>query len=135
MGERLKIGDHYEYDFGDGDWSFPTESVIMYINGDVAVMKVISMSAECEELTLKYDDVLEYFPDFSDPEQGFYSRYLFLDLDTSWIIPNLDAYYYEKEYHESDDEELAATEPIQNEVSQNTDNEPNIETSSDDLPF
>ena len=103
MEERLKIGDHYEYDFGDEDWSFPTESVIMYINGDVAVMKVISMSAECEELTLKYDEVLENFPDFSDPEHGFYSRYLFLDLDTSWIIEDLGAYYYEKECQESEE--------------------------------
>lgn len=87
-------------------------------------------------MTLKYDEVLENFPDFSDPEHGFYSRYLFLDLDTSWIIEDLGAYYYEKENYEPDDEELAAAEPIQDEASHNTDNAPNnIEASSDDLPF
>ena len=82
MEEGLKLGDHFSYDFGDETISFPVESVVFHIYGETAILKVTSMTAECEHLTLEYDEVKEYFPDFTDPERNMYSRYLFLDTDT-----------------------------------------------------
>ena len=86
MGDLVKVGDHFDYDFGDETFSFPVETVVSYIDGETAILKVIGMSAECEELTLKYDDVVEFLPDFTDPERNMYSRYLFLDTDTMELV-------------------------------------------------
>ena len=135
MEERLKIGDHYEYDFGDEEWSFPTKSVIMYIEGDVAVMKVISMCAECEDLTLEYDEVLEKFPDFSDPEHGSYSCYLFLNLETSRIISDLGMYYYEKEHQKSGNEECLSDSYKEETEIDNSEISSEPTPISDELPF
>jgi hypothetical protein len=69
MGDLVKIGDHFDYDFGDETFSFPVETVVSYIDGETAILKVIGITAESEDLTLEYDNVVEFFPDFTDPER------------------------------------------------------------------
>ena len=96
MEDQVKVGDHFDYDFGDETFSFPVETVVFCIYGETAILKVIGMSAECEELTLRYDDVVEFFPDFTDPERNMYSRYLFLDTDTLELFDDPYNYYASK---------------------------------------
>ena len=115
MENTVKIGDCFDYDFGDEIFSFPVETVVKYIDGKTAILKVIGMSAECEELTLKYDDAVELFPNFTDPERNMYSRYLFLDIETLDLIDNPYNYYaYKNEELEADcsneEEEESKTE-------------------------
>ena len=132
MGDLVKIGDHFDYDFGDETFSFPVETVVSYIDGETAILKVIGMTAESEELTLKYDDVVEFFPDFTDPERNMYSRYLFLDTDTLDLFDNPYNYYASKneelETDCSNEEEEETTTEIKEQQSYS-------DTSSDDLPF
>jgi len=93
MENTVKIGDRFDYDFGDETFSFPVETVVFSIERETAILKVVGMSAECEELTLEYDDVLELFPDFTDPERNMYSRYLFLDINTMDLVDSPYSYY------------------------------------------
>ena len=132
MGDLVKIGDHFDYDFGDETFSFPVETVVFHIDGDTAILKVIGMSAECEDLTLEYDNVIEFFPDFTDPGRNMYSRYLFLDTDTLELFDNPYNYYASKneelETDCSNEEEEETTTEIKEQQSYS-------DTSSDDLPF
>ena len=132
MGDLVKVGDHFDYDFGDETFSFPVETVVFHIDGDTAILKVIGMSAECEDLTLEYDNVVEYFPDFTDPKRNMYSRYLFLDTDTLELFDNPYNYYASKneelETDCSNEEEEETTTEIKEQQSYS-------DTSSDDLPF
>lgn len=132
MGDLVKVGDHFDYDFGDETFSFPVETVVFHIDGDTAILKVIGMSAECEDLTLEYDNVIEFFPDFTDPERNMYSRYLFLDIDTMELFDNPYNYYAcknnELETDCSNEEEEETTTEIKEQQSYS-------DTSSDDLPF
>jgi hypothetical protein len=93
MENTVKIGDRFDYDFGDETFSFPVETVVFSIEGETAILKVVGMSAECEELTLEYDNVVELFPDFTDPERNMYSRYLFLDINTMDLVDSPYSYY------------------------------------------
>lgn len=109
MEYSVKVGDHFDYDFGDETFSFPVETAVIHIDGETAILKVIGMSAECEDLTLRYDDVVEFFPDFTDPERNWYSRYLFLDTDTLDLFDNPYNFYACK-YEESEEESLTEEE-------------------------
>ena len=132
MGDLVKIGDHFDYNFGDETFSFPVETVVSYIDGETAILKVIGMTAESEELTLKYDDVVEFFPDFTDPERNMYSRYLFLDTDTLDLFDNPYNYYADKNEEletDSSNEEEEETKAEVNEQQSYQDVRP------DDLPF
>ena len=132
MGDLVKVGDHFDYDFGDETFSFPVETVVFHIDGDTAILKVIGMSAECEDLTLEYDNVVEFFPDFTDPGRNMYSRYLFLDTDTLELFDDPYNYYASKneelETDCSNEEEEETTTEIKEQQSYS-------DTSSDDLPF
>lgn len=110
MEESLKLGDHFDYDFGDETDSLPIETVVIHIDGKIAIVKVISMYAECEEFTAKYDDVVEYFPDFTDPKRNFNSRYLFLDMETLSLFDDPMNYYAMEELE--DDETWEDTDEI-----------------------
>ncbi len=46
MEEGLKLGDHFSHDFGDETYSFPVETVIIHIDEEIAIVKVISITAE-----------------------------------------------------------------------------------------
>ena len=132
MENSVKVGDHFDYDFGDETFSFPVETVVFHIDGKTAILKVIGMSAECEGLTLEYDDVVEFFPDFTDPERNMYSRYLFLDTDTLELFDNPYNYYASK------NEELGTG--CSNEEEEETKTESNDQqsypnASAEDLPF
>ena len=132
MEDQVKVGDHFDYDFGDETFSFPVETVVSYIDGETAILKVIGMTAESEELTLKYDDVVEFFPDFTDPERNMYSRYLFLDTDTLDLFDNPYNYYADKNEEletDSSNEEEEETKAEVNEQQSYQDVRP------DDLPF
>ena len=132
MGDLVKVGDRFDYDFGDETFSFPVETVVFHIDGHTAILKVIGMSAECEDLTLEYDNVVEFFPDFTDPGRNMYSRYLFLDTDTLELFDNPYNYYASKneelETDCSNEEEEETTTEIKEQQSYS-------DTSSDDLPF
>ena len=131
MEDQVKVGDHFDYDFGDETFSFPVETVVFYIDGETAILKVIGMSAECEELTLKYDDVVEFFPDFTDPERNMYSRYLFLDTDTLELFDDPYNYFaYKNEELETD----CSYEEDGSEV-EITEQQSYPDASPDDLPF
>ena len=132
MGDLVKVGNHFDYDFGDETFSFPVETVVSYIDGETAILKVIGITAESEELTLKYDDVVEFFPDFTDPERNMYSRYLFLDTDTLDLFDNPYNYYADKNEEletDSSNEEEEETKAEVNEQQSYQDVRP------DDLPF
>lgn len=47
MEEKVKIGDRFDYDLGDNEYSFPVETTVICIDGETAILKVIGMSAEC----------------------------------------------------------------------------------------
>ena len=134
MEEGLKLGDHFSHDFGDETYSFPVETVIIHIDEEIAIVKVISITAEYEDMSLEYEEVKEYFPDFTDPERDFNSRYLFLDLETLDLFDDPYNYYWE----EQDDDESLEEDGL------NEKEESNAETSEqqsypdanpDDLPF
>ena len=131
MGDLVKIGDHFDYDFGDETFSFPVETVVSYIDGETAILKVIGMTAESEELTLKYDDVVEFFPDFTDSERNMYSRYLFLDTDTLDLFDNPYNYYADKN-EESEEDGLNEVEESSSETNEQ---QSYPDASADDLPF
>ena len=132
MEDQVKVGDHFDYDFGDETFSFPVETVVFYIDGETAILKVIGMSAECEELTLKYDDVVEFFPDFTDPERNMYSRYLFLDIDTMDLIDNPYNYYaYKNEELEAD----CSNEEEEESKTEINEQQSYSDASPDDIPF
>ena len=132
MGDLVKVGDRFDYDFGDETFSFPVETVVSYIDGETAILKVIGITAESEDLTLEYDNVVESFPDFTDPERNMYSRYLFLDTDTLELFDNPYNYYASK------NEELGTG--CSNEEEEETKTESNDQqfdpnASAEDLPF
>ena len=113
-------------------FSFPVETVVSYIDGETAILKVIGITAESEDLTLEYDNVVEFFPDFTDPERNMYSRYLFLDTDTLELFDNPYNYYASK------NEELETD--CSNEEGKETKTESNDQqsypnASAEDLPF
>ena len=132
MENSVKVGDHFDYDFGDETFSFPVETVVFHIDGKTAILKVIGMSAECEDLTLEYDDVVEFFPDFTDPERNMYSRYLFLDTDTLDLFDDPYNYYAckneELETDCSNEEEEESKTEINEQQSYS-------DASPDDIPF
>ena len=131
MKESVKVGDHFDYDFGDETFSFPVETVVFCIYGETAILKVIGMSAECVDLTLEYENVVEFFPDFTDPERNMYSRYLFLDTDTLDLFDNPYNYYACK------NEKLEEDGLNEEEESSSETNEQQSypDASADDLPF
>ena len=132
MEDQVKIGDHFDYDFGDETFSFPVETVVFYIEGETAILKVIGMSAECEDLTLEYDNVVEYFPDFTDPERNMYSRYLFLDTDTLELFDDPYNYYASK----NEDLETDCTNGEEEESTTEINEQQSYpDAISDDLPF
>ena len=131
MENSVKVGDHFDYDFGDETFSFPVETVVFQIDGETAILKVVGMSAECEDLTLRYDDVVEFFPDFTDSERNMYSRYLFLDTDTLDLFDNPYNYYADKNKELEEDgltEEEEQTKETNEQLSY-------PDANPDDLPF
>lgn len=132
MKNLVKVGDHFDYDFGDETFSFPVETVVFHIDGKTAILKVIGMSAECEGLTLEYDDVVEFFPDFTDPKRNMYSRYLFLDTDTLDLFDNPYNHHYACENEESEEDGLTEEEEQTTETNEQQ-SYPNA--NPDDLPF
>lgn len=126
MEEGLKLGDHFSYDFGDETYSFPVETVIIHIDEEIAIVKVISITAECEDMTLEYDEVKEYFPEFTDPERDSNSRYLFLDLETLDLFDDPYSYYYCEEDDDESSEDIDENAEGHSAASDST---------SDDLPF
>lgn len=129
MEETVKIGDRFNYDWGDELYSFPVETVVKYIDGEIAILKVTGMSAECEDLTLKYEEVLEYFPEFTDSERNMYSRYLFLDIDT------LDIVDYPYNYYREEQEDDKSSEDSKD-IDENAEgHSAAADSASDDLPF
>ena len=132
MGDLVKVGDHFDYDFGDETFSFPVETVVFHIDGDTAILKVIGMSAECEDLTLEYDNVVEFFPDFTDPGRNMYSRYLFLDTDTLELFDNPYNYYASKNEELETDCSNEEKEESKTDINEQQ-SYPNA--SPDDLPF
>lgn len=131
MENSVKIGDRFNYDWGDELYSFPVETVVFYIDGKTAILKVTGMSAECEDLTLKYEEVLEYFPEFTDSERNMYSRYLFLDIDTLDLFD--DPYnYYSSKYEELEGDGLNEKKESNTETNVQ---QSYPEANPDDLPF
>ena len=129
MEEGLKLGDHFSYDFGDENFSFPVDTVIIHIDEEIAIVKVISISAECEDMTLEYDEVKEYFPDFTDPERDSNSRYLFLDMETLDLFDDPYSYYYMEELDDESSEDSK-------DINENAEGHSAAsDTISDDLPF
>ena len=133
MENSVKVGDHFDYDFGDEEFSFPVETVVFHIDGETAILKVVGMSAECEHLTLRYDDVVEFFPDFSDPERNMYSRYLFLDTDTLDLFDNPYNYYYDRKNEELEEDGL--NEEEEPSTGNNNEQQSYPDASPEDLPF
>lgn len=132
MSDLIKVGDRFNYDFGDDEYSFPVETVVFSIEGETAILKVIGMSAECEDLMLEYDNVVEFFPDFTDPDRNMYSRYLFLDIDTMELFD--DPYNYSAYKNEELETDYTENEEEGSEVDTNEQQyDPNA--LSDDLPF
>lgn len=132
MEDQVQVGDHFDYDFGDETISFPVETVVFCIDGDTAILKVIGMSAECEELTLKYDDVVEFFPDFTDPERNMYSRYLFLDTDTLELFDDPYNYYASKNEELETDYSNEEEEESKTEINEQ---QSYPDANPDDIPF
>ena len=113
-------------------YGFPVDTVVICIYGETAILKVIGMSAECEELTLEYDEVVEFFPDFTDPERNMYSRYLFLDIETLDLIDNPYNYYaYKNEELEAD----CSNEEEEESKTEINEQQSYPDASPDDLPF
>lgn len=131
MKNSVKIGDHFDYDLGNETFSLPVKTVVTHIDGETAILKVISMYAECEDLTLKYDNVVEFFPDFTDTERNMYSRYLFLDIDTLDLFDD-PYYYYASKNEESEEVDGEDSKDIHEKVEGHSAASDNI---SEDLPF
>lgn len=129
MDNIVEVGDHFSYDFGDETYSFPVETIIIHIDEEIAIVKVISITAECEDMTLEYDEVKEYFPDFTDPERDSNSRYLFLDMETLDLFDDPYSYYYMEEL---DDESSEGSKDINENAEGHS---AASDTISDDLPF
>ena len=132
MENSVKVGDHFDYDFGDEEFSFPVETVVFHIDGKTAILKVIGMSAECEGLTLEYEDVVEFFPDFIDPKRNMYSRYLFLDTETLDLFDNPYNYYACKN---EDPEEDGLDEEEGPSTKNNDEQRSYPDASPEDIPF
>ena len=132
MGDLVKVGDRFDYDFGDETFSFPVETVVSYIDGETAILKVIGMTAESEDLTLEYDNVVEFFPDFTDPERNMYSRYLFLDTDTLELFDDPYNYYACKN---EDPEEDGLDEEEGPSTKNNDEQRSYPDASPEDIPF
>ena len=132
MENSVKVGDHFDHDFGDEEFSFPIETVVIHIDGEIAILKVTGMTAECEDQTLRYDDVVEFFPDFTDPERNMYSRYLFLDTDTLDLFDNPYNYYADKNEELETDSSNEEEEETKAEVNEQQSYQ---DVSPDDLPF
>ena len=131
MENSVKVGDHFDYDFGDETFSFPVETVVFHIDGKTAILKVIGMSAECEGLTLEYDDVVEFFPDFTDPERNMYSRYLFLDTNTLDIFDNPYNYYACK----NEESEENGLNEVEESSSETNEQQSYPDANPDNIPF
>ena len=132
MENSVKVGDRFDYDFGDETFSFPVETVVIRIDGEIAILKVTGMTAECEDQTLRYDDVVEFFPDFTDPEHNMYSRYLFLDTETFDLFDNPYNYYACKN---EDPEEDGLDEEEEPSPENNDEQQSYPDASPEDLPF
>lgn len=132
MENSVKVGDHFDHDFGDEEFSFPIETVVIHIDGEIAILKVTEMTAECEDLTVKYDDVVEFFPDFTDPERNMYSRYLFLDTYTLDLFDNPYNYYACKN---EDPEEDGLDEEEEPSPKNNDEQRSYPDVSPEDIPF
>ena len=129
MEDSVKVGDHFRYDFGDETFSFPVETVIIHIDEEIAIVKVISITAEYEDMPLEYDEVKEYFPDFTDPERDFNSRYLFLDLETLDLFDDPYRYYFMDKLDDESPEDS-------NDIDENAEgHSAAADSASDDLPF
>ena len=131
MGDLVKVGDRFDYDFGDETFSFPVETVVNYIDGETAILKVIGMTAESEDLTLEYDNVVEFFPDFTDSERNMYSRYLFLDTDTLDLFDNPYNYYADKNEESEEDGLNEEEEP----TTETNEQQSYPDANPDDIPF
>lgn len=132
MGDLVKVGDRFDYDFGDETFSFPVETVVSYIDGETAILKVIGITAESEDLTLEYDNVVEFFPDFTDPEHNMYSRYLFLDTDTLELFDDPYNYYASK----NEELETGCSNEEEDETkTESNDQQSYPNASAEDLPF
>jgi len=132
MGDLVKVGDRFDYDFGDETFSFPVETVVSYIDGETAILKVIGITAESEDLTLEYDNVVESFPDFTDPERNMYSRYLFLDTDTLELFDDPYNYYASK----NEELETGCSNEEEDETkTESNDQQSYPNASAEDLPF
>jgi hypothetical protein len=132
MENSVKVGDHFDHDFGDEEFSFPIETVVIHIDGEIAILKVTGMTAECEDQTLRYDDVVEFFPDFTDSECNMYSRYLFLDTNTLDIFDNPYNYYACKN---EDPEEDGLDEEEGPSTKNNDEQRSYPDASPEDIPF
>lgn len=132
MENSVKVGDHFDHDFGDEEFSFPIETVVIHIDGEIAILKVTGMTAECEDQTLRYDDVVEFFPDFTDSECNMYSRYLFLDTNTLDIFDNPYNYYACKN---EDPEEDGLDEEEGPSTKNNDEQRSYPDVSPEDIPF
>ena len=132
MENSVKVGDHFDYDFGDETFSFPVETVVIRIDGEIAILKVTGMTAECEDLTVRYDDVVEFFPDFTDPERNMYSRYLFLEIDTMGLVDSPYSYYDYKYGELKTDCSIEEEEESKTEVNEQ---QSYPDASPDDIPF
>ena len=132
MENSVKVGDHFDHDFGDEEFSFPVETVVIQIDGEIAILKVTGMTAECEDQTLRYDDVVEFFPDFTDPVHNMYSRYLFLDTETFDLFDNPYNYYACKN---EDPEEDGLDEEEGPSTKNNDEQRSYPDVSPEDIPF
>ena len=132
MGDLVKVGDHLDYNFGDDIFYFPVETVVICIDGETAILKVIAMTAESEDLTLEYDDVVEFFPDFTDPERNMYSRYLFLDIDTMELVDSPYSYY---DYKYGELETDCSIEEKEESLTETNEQQSYPDGSPDDIPF
>ena len=132
MENSVKVGDRFDHDFGDEEFSFPIETVVIHIDGEIAILKVTGMTAECEDQTLRYDDVVEFFPDFTDPEHNMYSRYLFLDTETFDLFDNPYNYYACKN---EDPEEDGLDEEEGEQTTETNEHLSYPDANPDDIPF
>ena len=90
------------------------------------------MTAESEDLTLEYDNVVEFFPDFTDSERNMYSRYLFLDTDTLELFDDPYNYYASK----NEELETGCSNEEEDETkTESNDQQSYPNASAEDLPF
>ena len=82
---RRKIIAKYVPEAGTEENHFPIWGNEVFNDGSTAILKVTNMYAECEHLTLTYDEVVNCFPDYSDAEHTSRTSYLCLDVSTKKI--------------------------------------------------